>query len=292
MRIPRYWAKSTLTSVGRNPRTGKSVPSRFWGWSDVSPNDAVEVANRRLVAMAERIERREFDRKAYSYGELPMREPILDEWKNAAGETWAMVTVNKYGCQVLNTAAIMFVDIDLPDDSAWNILSRSILGLFGKSAPTEAERERDTVLGKIRATVERQPGFGVRVYKTRGGLRYLMTCSRIEPDSDVTLAAMQALNADPKYVMLCKTQACFRARLTPKPWRCGMRPLRIHYPWKDEAAKQGVDAWRADYSRKAESFATCELIEHLGNTAMDDEMARLVEFHDKATRAGSKLELA
>jgi hypothetical protein len=71
-----------------------------------------------------------------------------------------------------------------------------------------------------------------------------------------------------------------------------MKPLRIHYPWPDEATVQKVKTWCDDYSRKAESFATCELIEHLGNPAMDAEMSRVVEFHDKATRVGSNLALA
>ena len=30
------------------------------------------------------------------------------------------------------------------------------------------------------------------------------------------------LGADPPYRRLCRTQKCFLARLTPKPWRCGV----------------------------------------------------------------------
>jgi hypothetical protein len=53
-----------------------------------------------------------------------------------------------------------------------------------------------------------------------------------------------------------------------------------------------VRAWCEEYSRKAADFATCALIEQLGDPAMDAEMARVVEFHDKETRVGSNLELA
>jgi len=296
MRIPRYWAKSTETFPSRSNIDLKIAHLTCWGWSDVSVSDAVERGNQRAKALAEMWPKGDFDARhppeRYSYGDRPLHEAVLDEWKNDAGETWAAVTRNVYGCEVLNTAAIMFVDIDLPDDSLWDIFSGGIRRLFGIAAPTAAERERDNVLSKIRATVAQQPDFGVRVYRTRGGLRYLMTYGRVEPDSTDALTAMEALGADPKYVKLCRTQACFRARLTPKPWRCGIKPLRHHYPWPDEATIQKVRIWCEDYSRKAADFATCELIEHLGNTTMDAEIARVIEFHDKATRVGSNLKLA
>jgi len=296
MKIPRYWAKSTTTFPSRSNIDLKTTRLTCWGWSDVSLSDAIERGNQRARAIAAMWPTGAFDArhppKRYSYGDRPVHEAVLDEWKNDAGETWAAVTRNVYGCEVLNTAAIMFVDIDLPEDSVWDVFSGGLKRLFGLGAPSRAERERDNALGKIRATVAQAPDFGVRVYQTRGGLRYLMTHGRMEPDSEGALRAMEALGADPRYVTLCKTQGSFRARLTPKPWRCGLKPLRIHYPWPDEATVQKVKTWCDDYSRKAERFATCELIEHLGNPAMDAEMARVVEFHDQATRVGSNLKLA
>lgn len=32
----------------------------------------------------------------------------------------------------------------------------------------------------------------------------------------------QALGADPTYVRMCRNQRCFRARVSPKPWRIGI----------------------------------------------------------------------
>jgi hypothetical protein len=274
----------------------KTAHLTCWGWSDVSLSDAVEKGNQRAKAITVLWPKGDYDTwsppERYSYTDRPLHEAVLDEWKNDAGETWAAITRNACGCEVLNTAAIMFVDVDLPDGSSEIPLARAFKRLFGLTGPNDVERQREAALRRIRATVERQPGFGVRVYRTRGGLRYLMTHSRVQPDSETTRGAMEALGADPKYVMLCKTQGCFRARLTPKPWRCGMKPLRIRYPWEGESRMHNVRMWCEDYSRKAAGFATCALIEQLGDPAMDAEMARVVEFHDKATRVGSNLELA
>ena len=292
MRIPRYWAKGTETVLTRNPKTGKPMQSSFWGWSDVSLSEAIERGNQRAKAIAEMWRKGDFQRDRYSYGDQPLHEDLLDEWKNDAGETWVAVTRNVYGCEVLNTAAIMFVDVDLPGASTGETLARAFRGLFGKAGPSRVDREQGALLGKLRAMVAEDPGRGVRVYRTRGGLRCLMTQSRMDPGSEAALKSMEALGADPLYVKLCRTQGCFRARLTPKPWRCKMPPLRIRYPWPDDAAAQKVKTWCAEYSRKAQGFATCELIEHLGNPAMDAEIARVVEFHDRATRVGSNLELA
>ena len=47
------------------------------------------------------------------YPNRPCREPVLEEIRNAAGELLAVVARDSYGCRVLNTARMMFVDVDL-----------------------------------------------------------------------------------------------------------------------------------------------------------------------------------
>jgi len=296
MNIPRYWAKSTETFPVRSPIHLKTARLTCWGWSDASASDAVARGNQRARAIAAAWPKGEYDArfppKRYSYADRPLHEEVLDEWKNDAGETWAAITRNSYGCDVLNTATIMFVDVDLPEiESPRDFFAGILKRFFGGSAPRPEERAQEDALGKLRATVANAPGFGVRVYRTRRGLRYLMTRSHVQPDSEVTRGAMVALGADPKYVILCKSQSCFRARLTPKPWRCGMRPLRFRYPW-DESKMHQVRMWHEEYSRKAADFATCALVEQLGDPANDPQIARVVEFHDRMTRVGSNLRLA
>ncbi len=51
--------------------------------------------------------------RAYAYGDRPLREEIV---RSVAGdgERAAVVTRNSFGCLVLNTAGVLFVDVDLP----------------------------------------------------------------------------------------------------------------------------------------------------------------------------------
>ena len=58
---------------------------------------------------------------------------------------------------------------------------------------------------------------------------------------------------------------------------------RLHYV---------IEAWLLEYAAAAQPFATCRLLGHLGATTMDDEIARVVQTHDTATRATSSLPLA
>jgi hypothetical protein len=61
-----------------------------------------------------------------------------------------------------------------------------------------------------------------------------------DPTSAITLAALRELGSDPKYVQLAKAQECFRARLTPKPWRCGVRQSSRVYPREDQRPRLGL----------------------------------------------------
>ena len=66
------------------------------------------------------------------YPDRPFREEILQEINDARGLA-AVVARNSYGCKVLNTARVMFVDIDLPEPQR---PKRGLFQmLFGKPAP-------------------------------------------------------------------------------------------------------------------------------------------------------------
>jgi hypothetical protein len=294
MRFPRYWAKGATTSGFRmkNPRTGEMMELlSCWGWSDTSVQEAEEKGRQRADAIAEMI--RQGNRPDhYHYGDCPMREEVLDEWKRDDETTFAAVTLNSYGCQVLNTANVMFVDVDLPFVPVWEAIKHGLSRLFGGRGPSPRERQEAEALTKVHEMIEADSRCGVRVYRTCAGLRYLLTHCQADPTAEATLSKMEDLGADPLYIRLCKVQECFRARLNPKPWRCGTQALRVSYPWRDEKAKREMRDWIDNYSRLAEGYATCSLIDHLGSPHMDREVARVVEFHDATTKVRSDLELA
>jgi hypothetical protein len=59
------------------------------------------------------------------------------------------------------------------------------------------------------------------VYRTAGGCRVLCTSMPFPwtTHHEWALRFMKFLGADPQYMELCGKQKCYRARLTPKPWR-------------------------------------------------------------------------
>ena len=103
----------------------------------------------------------------------------------------------------------------------------------------------------------------------------------------------QALGADPLYRKLCKTQKCYRARLTPKPWRCEFgagKPPR--WPYANARAEKRFQKWEAEYQTASAGWATCTLVRQIGNSMIHPDVQHIVKLHDDATRVGSNLPLA
>ena len=145
---------------------------------------------------------------------------------------------------------------------------------------------------RIENWTRNQSDWGWRIYRTRAGLRLLATQAHIEADSTLADDVLRALEADPLYHKLCKTQKCFRARLTPKPWRCGLPTRPERWPWLDARAEHKFQKWEKQYQADSDEFATCELIKTIGNSMVHPDIAPIIKLHDEATRTTSKLPLA
>lgn len=277
MNFPPFWA--------RGDRDGFFA----WRWSSESLADAQMLANQAAEQLADRL--RAGDRppaRGGYYPNRPFREQVLQEIKGAAGETSAVVTRNSYGCLVLNTTRVMFVDIDLPEPERPGLFQR----FFGKSKFTPAGDSLNAALDKIENWTRQHPEWGWRIYRTRAGLRLLATQGLIEADSDVAGEVFETLGADPLYRKLCQTQKCFRARLTPKPWRCGIRSKPDRWPWLDVKREKRFQKWEAHYQSYIFNWATCELLRQIGNPATHPEIEVIVKLHDQTTRVESKSPLA
>lgn len=94
---------------------------------------------------------------------------------------------------------------------------------------------------KVQTFIETHPDWGLRVYRTPMGLRLLGTHA---PMSSVdALPALQQLSNDACYIRLCQQQGCFRARLSGKPWRMGLRAMpKAYWPVAGTALAARV-AW-------------------------------------------------
>jgi len=246
---------------------GNSGNFRCWRASDVSEADAKARADADAASIAERI--RAGARWGYGYPDRPVREEVLERSPGADGELAWAVTRNAYGCDVLNTSRTVFVDVDHDGPRLQRHLD-------------DAQRWTDA-----------HPGWSFRAYKTKAGLRLLATHALVAPDDPLVVKDLfPALGTDPLYARLCKAQGSYRARLTPKPWRCGMLALEVRWPWKDAGAQDRYRDWQQRYQQAASRYATCELVAEFGPRSVAPEIAPVLALHDRATRVGSGLPLA
>ncbi|MGA2175876.1 MAG: hypothetical protein ABSH38_12930 [Verrucomicrobiota bacterium] len=278
MNFPEFWAR------------GKSGSFSCWRWSSASIADAQSLANQAAQQLADRFRAGDYPPKHGGYyPDRPFREQVLQEIKNEAGEIAGVVTRNSYGCSVLNTARVMFVDIDLPEPKGFGGFFKRFFGKPDFKPPVDAQ---NVAMTQIESWTRNNPQWGWRIYRTRAGLRLLATQGLVEAASDVADGVFEALGADPLYRKLCKTQKCFRARLTPKPWRCGVRSKPDRWPWLDPKAEQRFQKWEAQYQSFSFNWATCEFRSQIGNATVHPQVQSILKLHDDTTRAGSKLQLA
>jgi hypothetical protein len=269
---------------------GESEGYLCWRWSFSSLADAQTLADQAAQEVASRFRAGLVPpRHGGYYPDRPFREPVLREIKNGAGEVAAIVTRNSYGCLVLNTSRVMFVDVDLPEPKRTGGLLKR---LFGKPEPAPTNQPQADAIAKAEAWARYHPGWGWRIYRTCAGLRLLATHAVFDPVAAAADGVFAALDADPLYRKLCQTQKCFRARLTPKPWRCDIWRKPDRWPWLTPKAEARFKRWDADYQEKSGAWATCEFLRSTGNATVHPEAQLILAIHDDATRAESRLALA
>ncbi len=287
MKFPAYWSKST---VEETDASGKRITLSCWRWSDVSPEDAHESA----MAAAARMLRglMNGDRlKRYGYGQAPLREEVMQRFNNQQGELIAAVTQNAYGVLVLNTARAMFVDLDFQPVPPGQQLRYWLTKWFREQPSPEETREREA-RGRLERFVADNPQFGIRVYRTFAGLRLLVTHELFDPAADETRHVFLTLGSDPLYMRLCQAQQSFRARLTPKPWRCGHSANRIRWPRETDDEQSRFAKWQAAYVERQGYFATCRFLGALGGQQIHPEVEPIIAVHDEVTRCEQPIKLA
>lgn len=276
MNIPKYWAKGEYASGGDRPFIA-------WQWSDTSFAQAQQLASDKAREIAIKFQnRQQLDR--YSYGRNPLREEIIQSIKNAGGNEIGVITRNLYGALVLNAANAMFIDIDFPEKGS----SGGIGKLFGGKTPSQDQ----VYLQTIEQWAQTHRDWGIRVYRTFGGLRCLITNELFDPTQETSLALMRELQSDPLYVTLCRQQESFRARLTPKPWRCGANQPPSRYPWDSVSQEHRYREWEQAYQRTAARYTTCRLVKQIGDAAPHPDIAPILAVHDEMACSTNNLSLA
>jgi len=286
MNIPPVWVKAE--SHGRTP-DGRTIPVHVWGWG----NDATAArttAEERLQPLLARLSRGEPFPNKYGYGEVrPLREEILQRIPDKGSDApAAIITRNSYGAQILNTASLLFLDIDFaPRPTS---LVQRLLRLFG--AGGGEEKTEETFLADLYARLRLQSRTTFRVYRTAAGFRVIAVDRAFDPAGQETQALMAATGTDPAYARLCRAQRSFRARLTPKPWRCGSSTPPGRHPRQSERQQNYFDSWLAQYTRIAGNYATGRYLATVGNGQSTEMAGQLIELHDRLSRCQEPLPLA
>ncbi len=305
---------------------------RRFGWSSTGQEDADLHAKKRVeeavAVLREGGEQglRTFTRRerriAYNGADgLPIREEVIKEWEHAD----VVVTRNSYGALCLNTPRAMFVDVDKPARPhasgccigavvgavAGAVIGPVILGgvlgaiLFAalgslvnriQWALNPRNRNFGALLrSRLKAWLRSRPGWLVRIYETPAGLRLLVLHAEFDPREEESLEFMKHVEVDPVYLRMCKLQNCFRARVSPKPWRAG---ISDHFyaggvwPVTDPDKLARRNAWIERYEERSPTFASCRFLTDVGDGRIDARVEEVRKLHDDLSGALSPRALA
>ena len=306
MNIPKYWEKKEVTF----DIDGREAICNIWGHSDGDPEAARQMIEEKIPQVEEAIRRRWDDEDGKYAGGYKgdyytvdfIREHRLEEISQDSEEI-AVITRNSYGSKIINCPEVMFVDIDT-EEEAWDDWGHNsgCLGLFLGSSPKEpaepAPRPEPSqakldALARVQSYVDSNSGTGFRIYETTRGLRLIATDQLYEPASDDAMAVMKTLHSDELYMRLCRVQKCFRARLTPKPWRVGVPSPPFQRAWGGPGQPNpGYDSWLENYENMSKSYQTCHFMEKIGLEAPDPAIKEVVRVHDEACGADGDRPLA
>ena len=274
MLIPLHWTK--VNGETKRP-DGQKFSVFVWGWG-TNAAEAERKGKERLQRVLDRLKRGEPFPDQYDYGSLPIREQIVQSLQHEGDESpCAVVTRNRYGALVLNTPRVLFLDIDVKPQGF-------LRKLFGANAADDALKALKEALQKTSATF--------RIYRTAAGFRAIAIDKEYDPASEQTQALMRATNTDPAFARLCKVQRSFRARLTPKPWRCDTSLPPAQYPFESGPQERAFADWLREYDSRSERHSTCHFLEKIGQGEAGNHIREVIELHDRMSRCKPALPLA
>ena len=160
--------------------------------------------------------------------------------------------------------------------------------------PANVRRSRERTLARIREVATAPSAGRFSLYETPSGWRLLALHRTYDPTSPESRALLEALGSDRAYVQMCELQACYRARVSGKPWRMNVRHIRPRPGvWPVHPDRRALrDAWVEEYEAAAVNFAACRHLEDLGTGRVHPRCAEVQRIHDELSKARTDLPLA
>ena len=249
-----------------------------------------------------------------AYG-VPIREEIVQE------EGMDIITRNSYGSLCLNTPDVMIVDVDdldlihqfrqskldrgggkvihagfftfitlsiiLSNDS--NFWQSGLLAwitylvgvhLVGKIKENRWFKAMGGAVGWLRDKLTEEGGSWA-LYRTPAGARAIRLDGEDHPDENSSIEKLDRLGSDRNYKALCRKQRCYRARLTPKPWRIDFERWGGPVWPLDEKNTELRKRWVSSYDRARQGWGACLWVEDLGKGETNQRNKTVRDLHDQ-----------
>ena len=177
-----------------------------------------------------------------------------------------VITICRYGAKILNTSQYTVLDLDdYPID---------FMDIF-KSVRKLPKKER--IVHKFLQRIKKYPEIGsdFRIYETAKGIRVIGK-TYIDPSVRSFHSFMRKFAVDWIYIAMCKKQNCYRARLTPKPYRMRFKTIKVRSPLDCE--QQPYLDWEKDYHKESGRFSVVKFVESVGTDFSYDPVIKL---HDE-----------
>ena len=266
MKIYRYW----VTEKQKTVIDGVEQAITCYGGSNLS----VEDAQSRAKEKAEKIKRKiKGEKHLFDEYEAEIREEVLQ-----IIDDHSAITRNRYGAQVLNAERLLILDIDKPKPSFGDLFRRK-----------EAKQDKLKIFDMVKklASTPKYQEYGFRIYETFQGARVIVLGRGFDARDRDTMSVMSEFHCDELYMAICQKQGCFRARLTPKPYRMNMPRYKVRFPREGDDSE--FQEWLADYEKESRNFNVCRFIEQVGANHYFSDVARL---HDEITGVNFRQPLA
>ena len=273
MDFAKFW---TSEDVAVPDRFGAPATVRVWGASNADEDQAKRAASERATRLLEFFSD-PAKANEYEYFNGFIREELIDEITDENGAQLAAITRNHYGALVLNTERVLFGDVDVPDENA-------LMKLFNRLG--RRVHDKAYFVDRIRAFQAENKSFAFVVYETSAGLRFVITNREVRPEDTEVQLLFDTLKVDRLYTRLCKTQVCFRARLTPKPWRIGMDRPASRFPNRSDRAHRDFQSWLETYAEQSASASAARRIAEIGTGRMLPSVQQVLEYHDRYACSG------